>query len=162
MLLGNLLLAFVWAALHGEFSLGSLVTGQVFGYLVLLLLVKGGVLRTSPYIGRVHVAAGLAAFFLWELVRANVRLAVDVITPSYHMRPGIIAVPLDATRDSEILLLATLINLTPGSVALDVSADRTVMYVHVMYVATADAARAEIKQGFERRVLQLLKTESPC
>jgi multicomponent Na+:H+ antiporter subunit E len=49
-----------------------------------------------------------------------------------------------------------LINLTPGSVALDVSEDRKVMYVHVMYMVSADAARAEIKTGFERRVLQLL------
>jgi multicomponent Na+:H+ antiporter subunit E len=72
------------------------------------------------------------------------------------MRPGIIAVPLDATRDSEILLLAALINLTPGSVALDVSPDRTLLYVHVMYMDDPDTARAEIKEGFERRVLRLL------
>jgi multicomponent Na+:H+ antiporter subunit E len=72
------------------------------------------------------------------------------------MTPGIVAVPLAATRDSEILLLTILINLTPGSVALDVSEDRQVMYVHVMYMTSADAARADIKTGFERRVLQLL------
>jgi multicomponent Na+:H+ antiporter subunit E len=41
-------------------------------------------------------------------------------------------------------------------VALDVSDDRAVMYVHVMYIESPDAARAEIKQGFERRVLALL------
>jgi multicomponent Na+:H+ antiporter subunit E len=72
------------------------------------------------------------------------------------MKPGILAVPLDATTDSEILLLAMLINLTPGSVALDVSPDRKVMYVHVMYIATPDRARQEIKTGFERRVLDVL------
>lgn len=156
MLLANLLLAIVWAALSGEFSLRNLVMGQVLGYLVLVLLVKGGVLGTSAYVGRVHLAAGLGAFFLLELVRANLRLAADVMAPRYRMRPGIIAVPLDATRESEILLLAILINLTPGSVALDLSPDRKVMYVHVMYMDSPDAARAEIKQGFERRVLQLL------
>jgi multicomponent Na+:H+ antiporter subunit E len=155
-LLGNLLLAIVWAALRGEFSLANLVTGQVLGYLILLALVKGGVLGTSPYIGKVYLGVGLAAFFIWELARANLRVALDVATPGYQMKPGILAIPLDATRDSEILLLAMLINLTPGSVALDVSDDRKVMYVHVMYIDTPDAARAEIKEGFERRVLQLL------
>jgi multicomponent Na+:H+ antiporter subunit E len=79
-----------------------------------------------------------------------------VATPRYHMKPGIIAVPLDATRDGEILLLSMLINTTPGSVALDVSPDRKTLYVHVMYMETPDAARAEIKQGFERRVLGVL------
>jgi len=155
MLLGNVLLAFVWAALRGEFSLMNLVTGHVLGYVILLSLVKGGVFTTSPYIGRAHLAFGLAAFFFWELVRANVRLAFDVATPRYQMKPGILAIPLGATRDSEILLLSMLINLTPGSVALDVSDDRKVMYVHVMYMNSPDEARAEIRHGFERRVIQL-------
>ena len=157
MLLGNVLLALAWAFLQGEFTLLTLVTGYLLGYLILLVLVRGGVLGASPYIGRLHRVAGLAAYFLWDLVRANLRLALDVATPHFHMKPGIVAVPLDATRDTEVLLLAMLINLTPGSVALDVSPDRKVMYVHVMYIDTPDAARAEIKNGFERRVLEVLR-----
>ena len=156
LLLGNLLLALAWAALRGEFSLATLVTGYVLGYLVLLMLVKGGVLGSSRYVGKVSLFAGLAAFFVWELVRANLRVALDVATPRYHMTPGILQIPLDATRDSEILLLAVLINLTPGSVALDVSEDRTMMYVHAMYIDTPDAVRREIKEGYERRVRRLL------
>lgn len=156
MLLGNMLLALAWAALHGEFSVRTLLTGQVLGYLILVALVRGGVLQASPYIGRVHRVAGLAAHFGWELIKANVKLALDVATPRFHMKPGIIAVPLDATEDGQILLLSMLINTTPGSVALDVSPDRKTLYVHVMYMHTPDAAREEIKQGFERRVLGLL------
>jgi multicomponent Na+:H+ antiporter subunit E len=156
-LLGNMLLALAWAALQGEFSLRTLVTGQVLGYLILVALVHGGVLSASPYIGRLHRVLGLALYFLWELVKANVRLAVDVATPRFTMKPGIIAVPLDATRDGEILFLSMLINTTPGSVALDVSPDGRTLYVHVMYMDTPDAARDEIKAGFERRVLGVLR-----
>lgn len=155
MLLGNILLAVVWAALQGDFSLRTLVTGQVLGYLILLGLVRGGVFGTSRYIGLVHRGLALAVYFLWELIRANVRLALDVATPAYNMKPGIIAVPLDVTRDEEVLLLSMLINTTPGSVALDVSPDCRTLYVHVMYMDTPDAAREEIKTGFERRVLGL-------
>jgi multicomponent Na+:H+ antiporter subunit E len=151
-----MLLALAWAALQGEFSLQTLLTGQVLGYLILVALVRGGVLDTSPYIGRVHRVVGLAAYFFWELVKANVRLAFDVATPHFHMKPGIIALPLDATQDGQILLLSMLINTTPGSVALDVSRDRKTLYVHVMYMDTPDAAREEIKKGFERRVLGVL------
>jgi multicomponent Na+:H+ antiporter subunit E len=99
---------------------------------------------------------GLGAYFVWELVLANLRLALDVATPNFHMKPGIIAVPLDATTDGQILLLSMLINTTPGSVALDVSPDRKTLYVHVMYMTTPDAARDNIKKGFERRVLGVL------
>ena len=156
MLLGNMLLALAWAALQGEFSLGTLMTGFILGYLILVALVRGGVLTASPYIGRVHRVVGLAGYFFYELMKANFRLALDVATPRYHMQPGIIALPLDATQDSQILLLSMLINTTPGSVALDVSPDRKTLYVHVMYMDTPDAAREEIKKGFERRVLGVL------
>jgi len=155
-LLGNLLLALAWAALQGDFSLQTLLTGQVLGYLILVALVRGGVLGTSPYVGRIHRIVGLVAYFLWELMKANLRLALDVATPHFHMTPGIIALPLDATEDSQILLLSMLINTTPGSVALDVSSDRKILYVHVMYMETPDAARDDIKNGFERRVLGVL------
>ena len=156
MLLGNILLALAWAALQADFSLRTLLTGFVLGYLILAALIRGGVLGASPYIGRVHRVFGLAAYFFWELIRANLRLALDVATPRFNMKPGIIAVPLDATADGEILLLSMLINTTPGSVALDVSPDRKTLYVHVMYMDSPDVARAEIKQGFERRVLGIL------
>jgi multicomponent Na+:H+ antiporter subunit E len=151
-----MLLALAWAALQGEFSLWTLVTGHVLGYLILVTLVRGGVLDSSPYVGRVHRVLGLAGYFLYELMKANLRLALDVATPRFDMKPGIIALPLDATRDSQILLLSMLINTTPGSVALDVSSDRKTLYVHVMYMDTPEAAREEIKQGFERRVLGVL------
>ena len=80
----------------------------------------------------------------------------DRVQPLAESLGSKLVLPLDVTSDSEILLLAMLINLTPGSVALDVSADRKVMYVHVMYIDSPDAARSEIKYGFERRVRQLL------
>lgn len=157
MFIGNLLLALAWTSLQAEVTLANLLVGHTLGYMVLLLLVKGGVFEETRYIGKVRLTAGFIAFFLWELVYANLRLARDVAAPNLSLRPGIIAVPLDATTDGEILLLAALINLTPGSVALDLSPDRRHLYVHVMYMRDPDSARAEIKEGFERRVLQLLR-----
>jgi multicomponent Na+:H+ antiporter subunit E len=151
-----MLLALAWAARQGDFSLNTLLTGQVLGYVILVALVRGGVLETSPYVGRIHRVVGLVTYFLRELVKANLRLALDVATPRFNMKPGIIALPLDATTDGQILLLSMLINTTPGSVALDVSPDKKVLYVHVMYMDTPDGARKDIKEGFERRVLGVL------
>jgi multicomponent Na+:H+ antiporter subunit E len=161
MILANILLALAWTALQGSVTLANLAAGWVLGYFILLMLVKAGVLGPSRYVGRVARFVRLVGFFLFELVVANLRVALDVARPRYRMSPGVIRLPLDAQSDAEILLLAALVNLTPGSVALDVSEDRRVMYVHVMYVSTAEAARAEIKQGFERRVIELLRDPGP-
>ena len=68
-----------------------------------------------------------------------------------------VGVPLDATTDAEIALLANLVTLTPGTLSLDVSADRRVLYVHGMFVDDPDELRRAVKQGFERRVLELLR-----
>jgi multicomponent Na+:H+ antiporter subunit E len=75
------------------------------------------------------------------------------------MRPGVIAIPLNARTDVEITLLANLITLTPGTLSLDVSADRSVLYIHVMYIDNddIDAVRRKIKEGFERRILEVLR-----
>jgi multicomponent Na+:H+ antiporter subunit E len=93
------------------------------------------------------------------LVLANLRVAYDVLTPGYRMRPGVIAIPLDARTDAEITLLANLITLTPGTLSLDVSSDRSVLYIHIMYIDNDDLAevRRRIKTGFERRVLEVLR-----
>jgi multicomponent Na+:H+ antiporter subunit E len=73
--------------------------------------------------------------------------------------PGVVAIPLDARTDAEIALLANLITLTPGSVTLDLSEDRRVLYVHAMYIDGGDveAYRRSVKDGLERRVLELLR-----
>jgi multicomponent Na+:H+ antiporter subunit E len=73
------------------------------------------------------------------------------------MQPRVIGIPLAARTDAEIMALTYFINLTPGSVVLDISSDRSVMFVHVMYAPDADAMRREIKQGGERRILRLLR-----
>ena len=73
------------------------------------------------------------------------------------MRPGIIAIPLDAKTDVEITLLANMITFTPGSVSLDVSNDRKVLYVYVMYIDDVEEARRRIKEGLERRILAVLR-----
>ena len=156
MLLGSILLAFTWAALLGEVTLGNLLVGYALGYAVLALLAKGGVLA-STFQAKAGRALGLAGFFAWELIVANVRVAADVLRPQTAIRPAVVAIPLDITSDAEILLLSALINITPGSVTIDLSADRRTLYVHVMHITSADQSRRDIKDGFERRVKRLFE-----
>lgn len=154
MLLGGILLALAWAALQGEISLGNLIVGYVVGYVILLALARGGVMPSTLGSRTAH-AAGLALFVVWELLLANVRVALDVLRPRTGIRPAVVAIPLDVTRDGEILLLSMLINITPGSVTIDLAEDRRTLYVHVMHMVSAEASRDEIKDGFEQRVKRL-------
>jgi multicomponent Na+:H+ antiporter subunit E len=150
----NLLLALVWAGWLGEWNLVHLVIGFVLGYVVLWLFQP--VLGRSPYFGKLPRAIGFMAFFVGELVVSSLRVTWDVVTPRARRRPGIVAVPLDLTSDGAITLLAAVITLTPGSLGVDVSADRSTLYVHEMFVDDPERVRERIKRGFERRVKELL------
>ena len=151
----NLVLALLWAAVVGSVDAAHLVVGFIFGYGV--LWISRPLLGETDYFAKGPKAISFAAFFLWELVLSNLRVAWDVVTPRAYRRPGVVAVPLDATTDLEITLLANLVTLTPGTLSLDVSEDRTTLYVHAMFVDDPDALRRELKDGFERRVLELLR-----
>jgi len=157
MLLGSILLALAWAALQGEITLVNLLVGYVVGYTILALLGRGGVMPSTLASRTVH-ALSLAGFFAWELLIANFRVAADVLR-GQNMEPAVVAIPLDITTDGEILLLSMLINITPGSVTIDLSDDRRTLYVHVMHMSSPDDTRREIKSGFERRVKLLFESE---
>jgi multicomponent Na+:H+ antiporter subunit E len=153
--LWNILLAVTWAAVAERFSPANLGFGFGLGYAILWLAQPA--LGPSNYFRKVRQVIGFAVFFVRELVKANLRVAHDVLTPTLYTRPGTIAVPLDVTTDAEITVLATLITLTPGTLSLDVSADRRVLYIHAMFIDDPEALRREIKEGFERRTLELLR-----
>jgi len=107
-------------------------------------------------VSRSFNALALLVYFLWELLKSNLRVAYEVITPRRHITPGIVAVPLDVKSDGGIMLLACLITLTPGALSIEVSADGRFLYVHSMYVESAQKQKDDIKQGFERRVLKVV------
>lgn len=151
----NIALALVWAALTGDFNPSNLLVGFFLGYLTLFAVRRA--LAPSDYFLKVRQAISFAAFFLWELILANLRVAYDVMTPRYHMKPRVIAIPLDARTDAEITALSYLVSLTPGTLSLDVSTDRRILFIHAMYAPDADKVRREIKQGFERRLLELMR-----
>ena len=155
MLLGSILLALAWAALQGEVTLVNLLVGYAIGYAILAVLARGGVMPSTLASRALH-AVGLAGFFAWELLIANFRVAADVLRGN-RIEPAVVGIPLDVTSDGEILLLSMLINITPGSVTIDLSDDRRTLYVHVMHMKSAEETRHEIKSGFERRVKLLFE-----
>lgn len=149
----NILLALAWAALVGNFAPVTLLAGYLFGYLALWMMQF--ILPESHYFGKVWQIIRFALYFLWELLKSNLLMAYYVVAPLSKMKPGIIAVPLDITTDAQITLLANMITLTPGTLSVDVSTDRTVIYVHSVYVTNPDQFRNDIKNGFEKAILEV-------
>ncbi len=153
--LWNIALALVWATATGRFTLFNFLLGYVLGYLVLLFAQP--VIGRSDYFLKLRQVFSFLVFLIWDVVRSSFRVAYDVVTPTWYMQHGVVAIPLDVRTDAEITLLANLISFTPGTLSLDVTEDRKHLYIHAMFVRDPEALRAEIKEGLERRILELLR-----
>ena len=153
--LSNLLLSFIWVALTGNFTILNFLFGFLLSFVIMWVISRNR--WENVYFTRGPKLIGFIFFFLYELIKANMQVAYDVITPRFYMKPGIIKIPLAAKTDLEITMLANLITLTPGTLSLDVSDDKKVLYVHAMYVKDKEEFIEGIKNGFEKRLLEILR-----
>lgn len=151
----NILFAVVFMILLGSDSISVFLAGFTLGYAALWL--SKPLYRDTRYFKRLPKTINLACYFLKELVISNLRVLWDVITPRHINRPGIIGVPLTAKTDLEIFVVASMISLTPGTLSVDLSEDRKTLFVHVMFLDDVEKTRVDIKNGLERRILEVIR-----
>lgn len=90
--------------------------------------------------------------FLREFTLSVVRVARLVLSPKMRFTPRAFRFELSLTSDFQITLLANLITLTPGTLTVDVTDDRSALIVHAVDCPDPDAARRDIADGFERLI----------
>lgn len=151
----NILLTIIWVLITGDMSFTNSTFAFIMAYGILWLISRTADNTQRKYFVIVPRTIIFVGFFLKELVKANLQVAFEVMTPYYNMKPGIIALPIDVKSDFEISLLANMISLTPGTFSIDVSTDRKILYVHAMYVSNKEKFIQDIKQGFEKRILEI-------
>ena len=149
------LFALVWLAVSGSFTIPNLLLGLVAGALS-LALIRGHIQPDGRRLRPLKMLS-LLMLFLKELALSAWKVAVLVASPKMRLKPGIFAFPLTVDRDFEITLLANLITLTPGTLSVDVSADRKVLYVHALDCSDPVGARRDIANGFERKIMEAFR-----
>lgn len=161
----NLLLTIVWLLLTEDSSLDNLIAGFLFAFAIIsfsqkVITFQGTKADAPPrphagsYFDRTRLTFVFIIFFLKELVVASINVLLSILQP-HRIHPGIIAVPLDLYSDIQITLLANVVSLTPGTLSLDVSADKKTIFIHSIFVKDPDDFRHQIKNGFERRILDI-------
>lgn len=99
----------------------------------------------------------LLVYFLKELVLSALKVAWLAVQPQLRLHPAIIAYPLTLVTDAQITVLANMITLTPGTLSVDVSADRKTLFIHAIDVASRERLVDEIAGGFETRILEVMR-----
>lgn len=158
-----ILMVAVWLLLTMEFSVANAALGLGVG-VVAIAVAQRDVLSTLwtswPQPGvvarRVVKLVGLLFYFLWEVLVSNVRITRAVLSPKLDLKPAIVAVDVQSLSDQALMLLANFITLTPGTLSLDVSADRSTLYVHAMHIDSAEQVRADIDR-IRRRIQEVFQ-----
>jgi multicomponent Na+:H+ antiporter subunit E len=152
---GILLLTLAWLALTGSWTPANAVLGLALSLLASAFAREQR--RKREIALRPLRIVGLALLFLYELLMSGVRVARLVLSPRMELKPGIFAYPLTVDRNFEITLLANMITLTPGTLSVDVSDDRKVLFVHAIDCSDPERTRRDIAEGFERRILEAFR-----
>jgi multicomponent Na+:H+ antiporter subunit E len=106
-------------------------------------------------IKKFYLLLSFVIFYIKEVIVTNFIVANEVLTPTHHMKPGFICIDVGALSDRQLLIFCNLLTMTPGSIVVDVSQDKTKVTVHILYLEDEASAIAEINDCYLKRVKEI-------
>jgi multicomponent Na+:H+ antiporter subunit E len=142
-----------WLALTAGGGIQEVVAGAIVAFVV--ALIAGRFLEGFPGRGWPRRAGYAVLYFfrfLWELIKANVHVASIVLNPLRPIRPGIVKIRTELTKETALTILANSITLTPGTFTVDINPEAGELYIHCITVEGTDIEQntKRIGQRFER------------
>ena len=130
----------VWVAITSITDLQEVIAGLIVAFLVTMISGKFFITSKSggQFLRRFLYGLLYMVKFFWEMTKANVHVAYIVISPMLPIKPGIVKIRTDLTKDSAITVLTNSITLTPGTLTVDVNPDKRELYIHWIDVESKD------------------------
>ena len=160
-LLRQVLLSFlllgIWLLLNQTLAPGQIALGAA---LALLLGWMSTTLRPlRPRVRSLHAAIGLVFLVLADIVRSNVAVARIVLglVGDREIRSGFVEIPLEMRDAHGLAMLAAILTATPGTVWVDLSADGSMLTVHLLDLKDEAAWIRWIKERYERRLMRIFE-----
>lgn len=131
----------------------SLGVSAVAGHFLVTSEKQKGVLH------RLFAAIRYFLKFLWEMVKANVHVAYIVIHPKVPIKPGIVKIKTNLSKEAALTVLSNSITLTPGTLTVDVNPEQKELYIHWIDVLSTDIDQATENIGakFEKLLTEVFE-----
>lgn len=141
-------LTLVWLLLWGTVSVANILSGLVVALGITLLLP----LPSVPVQGRLHPLSllWLVLHVAWWLAQSSVQVAWLAIRPGGPPLSAVLRGHLALKSDLVLALAVNIMNLTPGTIVLEIDQARRLVYVHVLNVGSKRSV-----ERFYRQVDQL-------
>lgn len=152
----TLLLTVTWLLLVNGWSLNSLLFGLGLG--ILIPFFTQVYWPNRPRLSRPLKVIEYVLVVLADIVQANIIVArIVLFKPNAERQPNWITIPLDLKTPEAITALAGTITMTPGTLSADVSDEGHTLLVHCLDAPNPDAVRDEIKDRYERRLMEIFE-----
>ena len=144
----------LWVALWADLTVGNVIGGLLVATAVVAVARPTGVTGLERTYFRPVAALVYLGYFLWQLVKANLVVAWEIVTPGLKINRAIIAVPMHSSSAGVVTVVANSVTLTPGTVTVRV--EPGVLEVH----ALTDEAAADLLSGeMHRQVCRVEGTD---
>ena len=122
--------------------------GGLIGFAAGFILISIYDLTTdrSNYIVRLFRFVRFSIYFLKILVKANLEIAWEILTPGLNQKPRILRYQVTHLTALETTVFANCITLTPGTLVVDVTKDGDFLYIHCMYAEDRERSLLEINE----------------
>ncbi|BBY63304.1 Na+/H+ antiporter subunit E [Mycolicibacterium helvum] len=141
-------LTLVWLLLWGTVSVANVLSGLVVALGITLLLP----LPPVPVQGRLHPLSllWLVLHVAWWLAQSSLQVAWLAIRPGRPPLSAVLRGHLALKSDLVLALAVNIMNLTPGTIVLEIDQSRRLIYVHVLDVGSERSV-----ERFYRQIAQL-------
>ncbi|MDG9928953.1 MULTISPECIES: Na+/H+ antiporter subunit E [unclassified Pseudomonas] len=152
----SLLLLLIWLILMSSFAPGHWLLGGLLA--VVIPLACNRLLIEHPHGWKPLKLLRFLGLVIFDILIANFQVARLTLGRIDKLRPAFVEVPIDLDNELAVSVLVSVVSLTPGSLAADLSVDRRTLLVHGLDVPDAQAMIDEIKQRYEAPLKEIF----PC
>ncbi|MFT0168248.1 Na+/H+ antiporter subunit E [Paraburkholderia mimosarum] len=150
----TIVLLVCWVLLMNDVSPGNVLLGFVLGTTI-AFRVGEGLWLTPVRFGKPWLLVRLFGHVLYDILVANLEVALLVLGPMKRLRPAFIEVPLDSTHEIALTALISIVSLSPGTLCAELADDRTRLVVHVLDLEDEAALIASIKSRYEAPLMEI-------
>ena len=146
----NSVFALVWMFLHAPYNVYNFLGGWLLGLVIVYFWQ-----RQAPggfYLRKVWDVIFLILVFLWEVFKSCFAVMRLVFTPGNKMRSGLITYETELTAPWQLVMLSSMITISPGSFVIEISPDNKVFLIHVFDFADEESFRQDIRVYFEDNI----------
>lgn len=137
-------LILVWVLLWGTVSAANILSGLLVALVITLLLP----LPPVPVEGRLHPIPLVRLVFtiIFRMLSSSVQVAALALKPGPPPLTAVLRAHLALKSDLVLVLAVNIINLTPGTIVLEIDQPRRMIYVHVLDVGNERTVQRFYKQ----------------